>query len=210
MEQRSTAPQENIVIRQLKIGDIQQTIEIHVNFFGSQSGLRFLENAYYPTLLHPRSAGFCLVAVSKEQIAGFCSGALDASDFHRHLLRAHPWECLMAASRMIFKGKEIWNQMAYSFRQLYASRINMPGGRIFFIAVHKAFQQQGIASQLVTEALAFCRSQGLKRCWSRTPKSNTVSHQFHTSLGFRTHPELSKRDRERFILYHDLGSIQNP
>lgn len=205
MEHVSSIRQENIIIRHLKKEDIQQAIKIHMDLFGSQSGLRFLEKAYYPIFLHPQSTGFCLVAVSKEQIAGFCSGALDASDFHRTLIRSHPWECLTAISRMVFKGREIWSQMAYSFRHLYASSINTSGGRIFFIAVHKDFHQKGIASRLVFEALDRCRSQGLKQCWSRALKSNSTSYRLHTGLGFRVHQEMSERDKNRFIFFCDLG-----
>jgi ribosomal protein S18 acetylase RimI-like enzyme len=210
MKPGSSTPQENIVIRQFKKEDFQQTIKIHMDLFGSQSGLRFLEKAYYPTFLHPQSTGFCLVAVSKEQIAAFCSGALDASIFHRTLIRSHPWECFTAASRMVFLGREIWSQMLYSFRNLYTNPVNTSGGRIFFIATHKDFLQRGIASRLISKAFDHCRSHGLKQCWSRTLKSNTASYQLHTRLGFRLQPEMSKQDKNRFIFYCQLNSSQNP
>ena len=202
--------QETIFVRPLKEEDIQQVIKIHMAEFGSRSGIRFLEKAYYPTLFLPQSFAFGLVAVYREQIAGFCLGTLDASAFHRTLLRSHLIECMIAAAQMVFLGREIWNQLSYSFRHLYSSPINTSGGRIFFIAVCKAFHKRGIASRLITEALNHCRSQGLEKCWSRALKSNSASYQLHTRLGFRLHPEMSKRDKNRSIFFCDLGSKSNP
>lgn len=204
MENRSSDRKANIITRPLKNEDLMPVIKIHVEFFGSPSGTRFLEKAYYPAFFLPQSTGFGFVAVSKRQITGFCLGALDSSAFHRTLLRSHTFECLTAALRLASVGKEIRNGLSYPFRQLFSSPVNLPGGRIFFIAVRKNFQQKGIASRLVTEALDHCRSHRLKRCWSRTPKSNAASYGLHTRLGFCVHPEMSKRDPDRFVFYADL------
>jgi ribosomal protein S18 acetylase RimI-like enzyme len=210
MEHGSSNRQENILIRPLKKEDLPAVIKIHLDEFGSQSGLRFLEKAYYPTFFLPRSSGFGFVGVYKGQIAGFCLGTLDTSAFHRTLLCSQLLECVIAAVRMVFLGRKIWSQMSYSFRHLYDSPINTSGGRIFFTVVHKAFHKRGIASRLITEALNRCRSQGLKQCWSRALKSNTASYRLLTGLGFRVHQEMSEHDKYRFIFYHNLESNQHP
>jgi len=55
------------------------------------------------------------------------------------------------------------------------------------LAVHPAFQGQGIGRQLSIDSLAYAHSQGYYRIFLNTPESNPTAQRLYESLHFRRH-----------------------
>jgi ribosomal protein S18 acetylase RimI-like enzyme len=197
-----------LTIRPLLATDIPDVVALHIRTFDSTSGRRFLERAFYPTMLHPASTGFSFVQVSGAKVVGFIVGARSISIWHRSLLRKYGWECIWAAFRVCASGWGGINQVASPIRFLSSNPQYGSGALIFHLAVNEAYRGYGLASELTKTVLDFCRSQGLHRCWTRALKTNVAAHRLYKRLDFQLHKKLSNYEKIRFVYFYDFEPSQ--
>lgn len=191
--------------RPLKAGDAPEIIELHWRFFPAASGRRFLERAYYPTLLDTGSTGFGFVEVRSGKVVGFLAGALDSRALHKALVRRNFADCLVAVARVTFAG---WSDSARALRTLryfLSGSASREGAWIFFVAVDESCRNQGTAERLIAASVNYCRSQGLARCWIRTPKTNVAMQRVLKKTGFQVYADRCGIAENRFIYFLDLG-----
>ncbi len=65
------------------------------------------------------------------------------------------------------------------------SDVHFDVGQLARLAVHPAWQRQGIGSQLLTDALSFCRRAGAQTLTLNTQDSNAASFQLYARHGLR-------------------------
>jgi ribosomal protein S18 acetylase RimI-like enzyme len=203
-------PPPRLELRPINASDIPAVSSVHDRIFGSDSGRRFLEKAFYPTMLHPDSTGFGYLISQDAKTAGFISGARSASAWHRTLVRRHGADCLWPAARMAVSGRGPAAGLLRGLRFLALGPSYESGGLIFFLGIDDAFRGRGLAPRLVEAFLEHCRSLGLSCCWTRARQANVQAQKLYLRLGFRVHPEMTKLEKNRAVFRFDLAPPAEP
>ena len=194
-------------IRPFRDADIPQVADIHLIALGEDLvatlGRRFLERALYPTMLHPASTGFGFVQAQNGMVVGFIVGMLDASAFHRTLVRTQWHECLLATARKCLKGGKDLLQVIRRVRHLSSGSASETGGKLFTIAIDEAYQGRGMAVKLTQAFLDHCRSHGMSHCHVSTSRDNRAACRLYEHLGFREEREFTLDDRT--VVAYNLG-----
>ncbi len=86
---------------------------------------------------------------------------------------------MMMGGRFVVAGLH-GQSVGYAF-----SDIHLDAGQLARLAVHPTMQHQGIGSQLLTDALSFCRRAGARTFTLNTQDSNTTSQQLYARHGLR-------------------------
>jgi len=206
------SPATRFELRPIAASDIPRLSALHDRLFGADSGRRFLEKAYYPTMLHPASTGIGYLLAREGKIAGSITGARSASAWHRTLARAHAAECFRAAARMIVRvrGRGPAAGLLRGLRFLSSGPSYESGGLIFFLGIDDALQGRGLARRLVEAFLERCRSLGLRRCFTRARLANVRAQEFYLRLGFRVDPEMTRLEKNRVVFRLDLPPRGGP
>lgn len=197
-------------LRPIVAPDVPELSALHYRIFGADSGRRFLEKAFYPTMLRPDSTGFGYVLAEGGKIAGFIAGARSASTWHRTLARRHGIECLRSAARTVFSGHGWAGRLLRGLRFLSSKFSYESGGFIFFLGIDNAFQGRGLAPRLIGAFLDRCRSLGLACCWTRAQKANVPAQRLYVRSGFLVHPETTKLEKNRIVFRFDLAPPEKP
>ena len=125
---RCSSDSKDTDFRPFRATDIPQMVDIHLKTleedFVARLGHRFLEQAIYPTMLHPDSTGFGFVQVRYGKVVGFIVGMLNPPAWHWTLVRTRGFECLLATARTCLSGWSNLLQIVRTVRQLASGHPN--------------------------------------------------------------------------------------
>ena len=191
-------------LRPFRPADIPEVVDLHLSTIGANSGRRFLERAIYPTMLHPTSTGFGFVGVRDGKVVGFVVGMLDTSAWRRTLVRTRAPECLLAAAQFCLRGWNVLIQTVNTGRYFSGKSSTKPEGHVFALAIDGAYQDGGLGVELVQAFLDYCRSHGMTRLWTKTPKANRAVQRICRYVGARVHGELNMSGETHVVYYLDF------
>ena len=183
-------------------------MDIHFRNLSTNTGRRFHERALYPTICHSASTGFGYVQVRNGKVVGFIVGMLDASAWFRALVRTHWRECLLATARLMLKEWGAFRKAVKWARRFMTNQSAKPEGHIFAVAIDKAYRSRGLGLQLLQAFLDYCRSHGMGRLWTYTPKANAAFLRLAMHCGFRHHGELSMGGETHVVLCFDFDKAE--
>ncbi len=184
--------------------DIPEVVNLHLSILPANSGRRFHERALYPTMCHPASTGFGFVQVHDGKVVGFVVGIQDTSAWRWTLVRTRALECLLSAARLMLKEWGAFRKVVKRARRFMTNPSAKPEGHIFAMAIDKAYRSRGLGLQLFQASLDYCRSHGMARLWTYTPKANAAFLRLAMHWGFRHHGELSMGGETHVVLCLDF------
>ena len=191
-------------LRPFHPADIPEVVNLHLSILPANTGRRFHERALYPTMCHPASTGYGFVQVRDGKVVGFIVGIQDTSAWRWTLVRTQGLECLLAAARLMLKEWGAFRKAVKWARRFMTNPSAKPEGHIFALAIDKAYQSRGLGLQLLQAFLDYCRSHGMARLWTYTPKANAALLRLMTHCGFRHHRELSVGGETHVVLCLDF------
>ena len=191
-------------LRPFRPADIPEVVDLHLSILPANSGRRFHERALYPTMCHPASTGFGFVQVHDGKVVGFIAGMLDTSAWRWTLVRTQALECLLSAARLMLKEWGAFRKAVKWARRFMTNLSAKPEGHIFAMAIDKAYRSRGLGLQLFQASLDYCRSHGMARLWTYTPKANAAFLRLAMHWGFRHHGELRMGGETHAVLCLDF------
>jgi len=194
---------EKITIRKISADDIGQVADIHIrelpDDFLPSLGRAFLTKVFYPAILTSNKAEG-IVSTYRGKITGFSIVAFDRSGLLLNVFFHQPLRFMLEVFKYIFRLRGNLRRVF----QVYFSAAEAPHpgnvGEIYFIAVSREEQGQGIGGKLVASSSRLLKERKMDGIFIKTLKENTKWVNFFLSRGWELHKELTINGREYVYL----------
>jgi ribosomal protein S18 acetylase RimI-like enzyme len=194
---------EKITIRKMSADDIGQVADIHIrelpDDFLPSLGWTFLTKVFYPAILASSKAEG-IVSTYKGKITGFSIVALDSSGLLRDVFFHQLLRFMLEVFKYIFRLRGNLRRVF----QVYFSAAEAPHpvnvGEIYFIAVSREVQGQGIGGKLVASSSRLLQKRKMDGIFIKTLKENTNWVNYFLEKGWELCKEQTINGREYVYL----------
>jgi ribosomal protein S18 acetylase RimI-like enzyme len=206
MSRRLQNPLSDVLIRPMRLDDVQKVVEIHLlgfpGFFLTFLGLAFLREFYTATLSD--TSCICIVAEHKGCVCGFLAGTDQPAGFYSRLIRKRWWRFAFASILPFLRRPTIVPRLLRAFAKPKKVINKMGRGTLMSIAVMPTVQSQGIGHALVNAFLQESINRGLKCIDLTTDQENNMAvNYFYHNLGFvceRTFTTPEGRNMNEYVI----------
>ncbi len=180
-------PAQTSIDTQIAAEMVPGLVEIHLlsfrNFFLTFLGPAFLRELYGAIVADPSGIG--CVAWSEGRVSGFAIGTSHSAGLYARLLRRRWWRFGLAALPAFIRRPSILPRLLRAFSMPGQEPSGENNGTLMSIAVHPAFQGQGVGAQLVGAFLQEAAVRGLDGVDLTTDAlENEPANRFYQGLGF--------------------------